>query len=60
MQVARVADPVSETPRCWYSRGRREEFARVLGRGSVVDPRDDPVLVEAVPEFEERAVELRE
>jgi hypothetical protein len=30
----------------------------VLGRGSVADPPDDSVLVEAVPEFAQRAVEL--
>ena len=30
----------------------------MLGGGSVADPPDDPVLIEAVPEFAQRGVEL--
>jgi len=32
----------------------------VLGRGSVTDPPDDPVLIEAFPELPERGLEFRD
>jgi hypothetical protein len=57
-QFCSIADPVSETGLSGYSRGLHEEFAPVLRSGLVADPPDDPVLVEAVPEFEQRDVKL--